>query len=142
LIGDNVKKIFLAVPYTYNFDENFIRRIEKYLSGLGYTVMIPHDFINEDARKANDVEKVKSNVQLDFDLLDNSDILLADVSIPSHGVGIEILHAHRTSKKVILVVKSGTRVSNMARAHAHEMLEYADLNDLEKKLKTVLTNRL
>lgn len=108
--------------------------MEQHIGMLGYDVVIPHDFAEDDA------EKFADSVSRDFSFLDSCDILLAEVSKTSHGVGMEILHAHRSGKRVVLMMRAGTKLSSMARAHAHEVLEYEDMNDLKTKLAKILNS--
>ncbi|MBI4163505.1 MAG: hypothetical protein HY512_01465 [Candidatus Aenigmarchaeota archaeon] len=123
-----MKKVFVAAPFTENFENDFLLKIESVLKQLNFDPIVPHKFVVDDG------DGVKESVARDFDLLDKSDILLAEVSKPSHGVGMEIMYAHQKGKKIIFVKKKGTRVSSMAIMHAHEIIEYENQDDLEKKL--------
>jgi len=123
-----MKKVFVAAPFTENLENDFLLSVERILKELNHEPIIPHKFVVDDG------DGVKASVARDFDLLDKSDILLAEVSKPSHGVGMEIMYAHQKGKKIIFVKRKGTRVSNMALMHAHDVIEYEDQQDLEKKL--------
>ncbi len=123
-----MKKIFIAAPYTENFENGFLLKVESVLKKLNHEPIVPHKYAT------NAIEKAKDEIAFDFHLLDSSDIILAEVTKPSHGVGMEILYAHQKGKRVILMKKNGSRLSHMALVHAHEIIEYEDQQDLEKKL--------
>lgn len=129
-----MEKIFIAAPLTYNFDTGFVESIREWIRDFGYQPIVPHDFASVTPEGDQMTKEISSN----FVLLDGSDIILADVTKPSHGVGMEILHAHNAGKKVILIAKQGTLISAMARAFAHNIVEYEDADDLRIKLSGLL----
>ncbi len=129
-----MKRVFLAAPFTFNFEAEFLDHIEEFLMGLGYSVIVPHDFANDDVSD----EEIRRQIHTDLAQVENSDILIADVTKPSHGVGMEILHAHKLGKRVILIAQSGTRISSMARVHSHNTLEYNNSEELKQKLESCL----
>jgi len=122
-------KIFIAAPYTYNYDTMFVNKLREMVRKTGHEPLVPHDFATDDP------ERIKEEIEFDFSLVDESDAIIADTTIPSHGVGMEILYAHQKGKKVILIHKNGNRLSHMALFHADQIIHYDSLEELEKKLK-------
>jgi nucleoside 2-deoxyribosyltransferase len=58
-----------------------------------------------------------------------ADILIAEVSVPSHGVGYEIGHALGLGKPVLCLAQHGRKVSKMITGNPHpglQMQTYAD----------------
>jgi hypothetical protein len=70
------------------------------------------------------------------------DKIVADVSIPSLGVGMEVMLAHTSGKQVICVHRRGTRVSWMVRGMPGAILiEFRDGRDLKEKLSMELSGK-
>jgi hypothetical protein len=67
------------------------------------------------------------------------DAIVADVSEPSIGVGMEIMAAYKAGKRVILVVKKGNVTSRMLQHMDHkETIEYEKESDLYSGLRRIL----
>ena len=59
----------------------------------------------------------------DMDWIRNCDMLIAEVSVPSHGVGYEIGFALGEGKPVLCLYQVGRKVSNMITGNSHPDLE-------------------
>ncbi len=55
----------------------------------------------------------------DIAWLDEAEVVVADVSTPSHGVGYEVAHAVRSGKRLLCLAKEGMRVSKMISGNPH-----------------------
>ena len=67
------------------------------------------------------------------------DALVAEVSEPSIGVGMEIMAAYKAGKRVILVVEKGRTISRMLQHMDHkETVEYERESDLYSNLRRIL----
>ena len=136
-------KIFIAAPYTYNFDTISVNKLRELVKTIGHEPLVPHDFATDDPAK------IKEEIAFDLSLVDDSDAIIADTTIPSHGVGMEIMYAKQKGKKVIIIHKNGNkdgrtegtsvRISHMVVYHADEIIYYDDIEELEDKLKAILT---
>ena len=70
---------------------------------------------------------------------ESSDVLVADVSSPSTGVGMEIMAAYLAKKRVVLVAKKGSVVSRMLQhMDGREMIEFEDEESMARQLLTTL----
>lgn len=71
--------------------------------------------------------------------VESCDAIVADVSQPSIGVGMEIMTAYYGKKKIILVAKRGSIITRML-LHMREkvLIEFDDEGDLRRKLAEVL----
>jgi hypothetical protein len=70
---------------------------------------------------------------------ESCDILVADVSEPSVGVGMEIMAVHKAGKKIILVVRRGNITSRMLmHMQPKEVVEYDDDSSLVRGLERAL----
>ncbi len=71
----------------------------------------------------------------DIEALEKSQVLLADVSKPSLGVGYEIAHAINKNIKVYAFYKKGTNISCMIKGNKNiTLIEYETQEDLINKL--------
>jgi hypothetical protein len=71
----------------------------------------------------------------DYGQLKSSDILIAEVSERSHGVGIEIGLSYGLNLKRLLLIEKGNFISKLAQGIPNTVvLEYGDENDLKTKL--------
>jgi nucleoside 2-deoxyribosyltransferase len=81
----------------------------------------------------------------DSDCVRNSDLLLAECSYPSTGVGIEIGLAIALEKPIVVAAKENAIVSGMILGNDYSKLKiirYKDAEDLATKLKLCLTNAI
>ncbi len=67
-----------------------------------------------DPTKNQDVQP-KDVYQRDIQELDNSDIMVAYIGEPTTGTGIEIEHAHKTNKPIVILYEQGKHISRMLR---------------------------
>jgi hypothetical protein len=82
----------------------------------------------------------KVNVfQRDKDGAERCDILVADVSEPSTGVGMEIMAAYKAKRRVVLVMKKGKVTSRMLQhMDRKEVVEFEDEAELYSLLRRIL----
>ena len=75
----------------------------------------------------------------DIKWIKECDILVAEVSTPSLGVGYEISYAESLGKRIICVYDKDIKISAMIGGNNHlELIEYSDINDLLTKLENKL----
>jgi hypothetical protein len=73
---------------------------------------------HEDHRKLNVFQRDKTGAE-------ECDLLVADVTEPSIGVGMEIMAAYKAHRRIILVMKRGRMTSNMLlHMDGKEVVEY------------------
>lgn len=90
-------------------------------------------FVFEIGGEAKDIFK------RDYNNLKTSDIIIAEVSERSHGVGIEIGLSYNLGLKRILLLSSGNFVSKLAEGIPDTtVITYDDSEDLKAKLKKCL----
>jgi len=67
------------------------------------------------------------------------DILVADVSEPSIGVGMEIMAAYKAGRRIVLVVKRGNVTSRMlSHMDKKETVEFAEDSEVYSSLRRIL----
>lgn len=75
----------------------------------------------------------------DYDHLKTSDILIAEVSEPSHGVGMEIGLSYEMGLKRILLHEKGKIITKFAQAMpGTDIIEYTSEDEIKEKLNKAL----
>lgn len=87
------------------------------------------------------VDDVREIYRYDKGALESSDVVIAEVSYPSHGVGMELMHAIHTGKPIIALAKEGQKVSRMVLGIDYEKFTFIWYRDLEE-LKPELTQAI
>jgi len=139
LVGrvENIPKVYLSVPVVANRDLEATRRIAEIIKGMGceivsYWVLLP----------SPDQQLTELDVfQRDTEGVRKCDVLVAEVSQPSHGVGMEIMLAYTLKKGVVCLYKRGKRLSWMIKGLPNaKLVEYETVEDLKTKLTKVLSS--
>lgn len=127
-------KVYLAVPIVNYYNSEITSLLGKVLSEMEFEISSPWVLQGKDVGTTpNDI------FYRDINAVKGSDILLAEISKPSHGVGMEIMQAYISRKKIILVAKEGSNVSFLVRGIPDSIfIEYKDYRDLEENLKKIL----
>lgn len=79
------------------------------------------------------------NIDVDAkDELKQTDVLVAETSLPSTGQGIELGQASAAGVQIICFFKTGSKPSGSLRFVTDKIIEYSDTHDLLAKLKAKL----
>lgn len=108
-----------------------------------------YDYENEIYKplKASELAKIHhfflphepENIDVDAkDELKQADVLVAEVSLPSTGQGIELGQANAAGVPIICFYKTGAKPSGSLRFVADKIIEYSDTRDLLAKLRSEL----
>ena len=82
---------------------------------------------------------MKERYERDIKWINECDILVAEVSTPSLGVGYEIAYAEKLNKRVICIYDESITVSAMITGNDYvELITYKNINDLLSKLESKL----
>ena len=121
-------------------DEKAYQYLVKVLVELGIDVPTAH--IAETGIEAKDGHEDPQDIyKRDVDWIKESDMLVAEVSTPSHGVGYEIGYALSLEKPVLCLYNQEVVVSKMITGNPHPLLSvkaYRDLFEAEQILQTYL----
>ena len=83
----------------------------------------------------------KEKYERDIKWISECDILVAEVSMPSLGVGYEISYAEKLGKRFICIYDEQIKLSAMISGNEYnELIKYKDTKDLLKQLETKLKN--
>ncbi len=75
------------------------------------------------------------------DALATCDFVLAEVSYPSTGMGIELGWANNFKKKIICVYRAGTEPSKSLRFISDTFFEYSSEDDLRKCVRSIISSK-
>ena len=125
-------KVYLAVPLQTNRNKSLSLTLYKIITKLGFEIV--SDWVTWDDPNPN--LEAHGIYQRDFNAIQNSDILVAEISLPSMGVGMEIMYAHTLGKPVVCI-SSDDKISNMVKGLPNVILiHYSDMSQLEKELRS------
>ncbi len=115
------------------------KQIIQLLKKLGHTIVSEHvasTRLEETENKLTDEEIFKSDIRF----IDECDCLVAEVTMPSIGVGYEICYAVSKGKRVVCVYKKGASVSAMVLGNKGvKAIPYRNMEELEKRLSPHLS---
>ena len=128
-------KVYLAVPLVANRSRERAVKMAEAIKEAGHELTSPWVLGVPEGEVPGGI-----NV-FDRDSLGASacDVLVADVSSPSTGVGMEVMAASLSGRRVILAWRKGSVVSNMLKhMKDKEVIEFSDDSDLAEKLLAAL----
>ncbi len=117
------------------------KQIIQSLKEMGHALVSEHvasTKLEEAEAKLTDEEIFRS----DTGFIEECDCLVAEVTIPSTGVGYEICYAVSKGKRVLCIYNEGANVSAMVLGNRHlSSLQYMNIKDLEKSLILYFKNQ-
>lgn len=122
-------------------DEIAYQYMVQVLIGMGIDVPTAH-IAETGVEEVDAREEPRDIYNRDVNWIRESDLLVAEVSTPSHGVGYEIGYALDLDKPVLCLYKKGVVVSKMITGNSHPLLtvmEYQDMAHAEEILRIYLT---
>ncbi len=117
------------------------KKIVALLKSMGHTIVSEHVASSklEEAERALTEEEI---FRSDIRFIDECDCLVAEVTVPSTGVGYEICYAVMSGKRVLCLYKEGTNVSAMVMGNRRVTpVPYADMEGLEDSLALYFKNQ-
>jgi len=101
-----------------NSKKEVFKHIVSFLKSRGHNVLTEHiaeDNIRETEKRNSDDFIYKR----DIDWMEEADIIVAEATGPSFGVGFEVGYAAQKNKRVYLLYEKGQRVSAMVMGNSH-----------------------
>ncbi len=122
-------KAYITCPVTHTQERlNLLPEIEKIVTSKGIEA-----FVFQIGGEPEEIFK------RDYEQLKTCDILIAEVSERSHGVGIEIGLSYGLGLKRILLISKGNHITKLAQGMKDTtIIEYDDVLDMQNKLSTHL----
>jgi nucleoside 2-deoxyribosyltransferase len=130
-------KIYLCAPIIANRDLQKARLIAKTMWSLGCEI-ISDWVIEEDPGYSLPPREV---FERDVEGIKKCDLLVAEVTTPSHGVGMEIMLAHTLGKPVVCLFRKGVKISHMILGLTEAtLIEYYSEREMGEKLRRFIQN--
>ncbi len=118
-------------------DENIYKEIVQALLADGHQVPTAANAGLQGA-KGLEADMAPKDVYIrDTSWIDECEVLVAEVSTPSHGVGYEISYALERGKPVLCIAARGMRVSKMITGNTMPGFEFAEYKDVADGIEIV-----
>jgi len=131
----NMNRVYLSIPIIANRNLDIAKNIAEIIENEGYEI-ISKWVLEEDIKT---YISPKDILKRDIESVLKSDILIAEVSNSSHGVGMEIAIAFLSGKKIILIKNKNSKISYMLQGIPDkEIIEYTSKEDMREKLSEKL----
>ena len=127
-------KVYLSVPMIANRALSRAREMARAIADSGNELTSPWVLgqIEGTASPVNVFQRDRAGSE-------SCDILVADVTEPSIGVGMEIMAAYKEGRRIVLVTKRGNVTSRMLEhMDRRETLEYEDESEVYEGLRRIL----
>ncbi len=112
-------KIYIGHSREFDFGEELYRPIRESQLNLEHKIFLPH-------------EKGKNFVTKD--IIQTSELMIAEVSYPSIGLGIELGWANSLDCPIICIYQKDKIISSSLKAVCNNFIEYTDKNDMIEQI--------
>jgi len=112
-------QIYLTHSSGYDYKNELYEPLKKSIA-TEHDIFFPHDEHDEG---------VKSK-----DIIPKCDVVIAEISYPSTGQGIELGWADANNIPIICIYRSGAKISTAVRFISNNIVEYANDEDMIQKL--------
>ena len=116
--------------------KKLVDKLEEYGEVLTKQIADPEAIENEKYQKDEDIYNDLENK------LEKADILIAEVSVPSIGVGYEIGYASKLNKKIIAIYDKNyiDKVTTMIRGNKNiKIIPYKDIREILDKIEEIIS---
>ena len=128
-------KVYLSVPMIANRALARARLMAKAITDSGHTITSPWVLGPVEGSDPRLVDVF----QRDTRATEESEAIVADVTEPSIGVGMELMAAYKARRRIILVVRKGNVTSRMLmHMDRKETVEYQDEGEIYPALRRLL----
>ncbi|MEM3419505.1 MAG: nucleoside 2-deoxyribosyltransferase [Nitrososphaerota archaeon] len=128
-------QVYLSVPIIANRNLEIAKIIAETIENEGYEI-ISKWVLEKDLKIYTSPKDI---LKRDIEGVLKSDVLIAEVSNPSHGVGMEIAIAFLSGKKIIIIKNKDSKLSYMLQGIPDkEIIEYTSKEDMKEKLSEKL----
>lgn len=117
-------KIYVAHSSSFDYKTELYAPLRNSELNKKHQIVLPH----EDSSKLYDSKSY----------LKECDLVIAEVSYPSTGQGIELGWANLYNVRIVCIHKSGLKPSSSLKAVSSELVEYDSSEDLINKLQKVI----
>ena len=116
--------IYISHCGNYDYENELYKPLKESELSATHHFFLPHE---------------PENIDVDaVDELKQTDILVAEVTYPSTGQGIELAQADAVRVPIICFFRAGSKPSSSLRFVTNKIIEYSDIHDLLAKLQAEL----
>lgn len=130
-------KAFLSYSYKHKKEFKNLNKILKKFLKNKFNID-SYSFVFEFKEKKTNKEMMKKALEL----IDKSDLIIAELSYKAIGIGIEIGYAKAKNKKIIYLKKINTEISSTSEGICDFLIEYINKEDLLEKLSNILNKNI
>lgn len=112
-------KIYFGHSKDFDFKNELYKPIRESVLNSEHEILFPH----ETDEFFNSKDRIK-----------NSDLMIAEVSYPATGLGIELGWAEMLKTPVLCVYKKGYKISGSLKVVTKDFIEYKNVEDLVEKI--------
>ena len=117
-------ELYLAHSSSFDFKSELYLLIRKSKLNQDYEIILPHENYDEPFDSKNCLKDCK--------------VIIAEVSYPSIGLGIELGWADLYGVPIIFIYKKGRKISTSLKVLSNNFIEYSDVDELLEKLSFIL----
>ena len=132
-----IRKVYLAISYANrNLFDDEVKALTQFFRQNGMEILVfvdKYDF---------GTGQEKEMMQKAFKAIDSADMLLAELTTRSIGVGIEIGYACARKKPVIYLRKEGAEYATTAAGSAAYTIEYKNASHLQESMNEIIQRYL
>ena len=118
--------IYVAHSNNFDYIHKLYEPIKDAKSLAMHNFFFPHD-------EKNKLVKTK-------EIIKNYDLVIAEVSIPATGLGIELGWADYSGTPILCIYEKGAKFSSSLKFITNNFIEYKNSNDLIEKINSFLNN--
>jgi len=120
-------KIYIGHSKELNFKDDLYLPIRESQLYDEHEIILPHEIYQE----ASDF--------VTKDIIKTCDVMIAEVSFPATGLGIELGWANAFERPIICIYREGSKISGSLKVVCENFIEYTDKKDLIEKLGSALS---
>ncbi len=117
-------KIYVTHSTGYDYQQELYKPVRASGFNSQHEIVLPHE---------NNIENFNSK-----EYFTNCDLVIAETSFPSTGMGIELGWANIQQIRIVCIFKTNTKPSTALKAVSTEFIEYSSPEDLISKLEKLI----
>ena len=119
-------KIYIGHSKTLDFKNDLYEPIRLSALNKKHEIILPHE-LHENA--SDFITK---------DIIKTCDLIVAEVSFPATGLGIELGWANAFQRPIICIYRKGAKTAGSLKVITDNFIEYTDKNDMIQKLTNAI----
>lgn len=116
-------KIFVAHSSSYDFKNELYLPLRESILNKEHDIYLPHE---------------RGYIVITKEIIENSDLIVAEVSHPSTGQGMELGWANSFNVPIVCLYKEGSKISSSLDKITKDFIVYKDVEEMINKLNRLL----